>query len=206
MEDPNLISQLVQTADRLAGSLRPLLDRFFPPHNDESGGFYQVCSVLIDGAVANYSTLRAALPSQNHMACASGCRNLLEIRIFTEYVLQSKENAKCFSEDRLIDGKQLATSLRDLELHLNPELSKSQFEERISAFDEKMQEEGVTRSNYKRTNDMAEAINIAGAYRRMNTLSSKLIHPTSWSLFTANQGNDRFTEACSLSSVRVHYT
>jgi hypothetical protein len=116
----------------------------------------------------------------------------------TNFVLLSKENAMSIAHDRLIDGKQLASSLRYLELRLNPGLAASQFDEKIAEFDKKMQDEGITRNNYKSTIEMAQAIDLADEYRRMNTLCSKLIHPTSWSLFTEDQGNERFIEACRL--------
>ena len=198
MEEPNLLPQLIRVADKTAESLRTFLAQFFPPLDEESGWFFHICSVLCDAAVENYSALRHGLLSRDQIVCALRCRNLLEIRIFTQYALLSKENAQAFADDRLIDGKQLATSLKELELSLNPQLVESQFEEKISEFNEQMQKEKVTRPSYTPTRKMARALQLEVEYNMINTLSSKLIHPTSWSLFTADQGNDRFTEACPL--------
>jgi hypothetical protein len=198
MEEPNLLPELIRIADKTAESLRASLARFFPSLNEESGSFFHICSVLTEGAVENYRVLRGGLLSQDQTACALRCRNLLEISIFTQYVLLSKQNAQAFSEDRLIDGRQLAMSLKELELSLNPHLVESQFEGKISEFTEKIHREGVTRPSYTTTRTMARALQVEVEYNRINSLSSKLIHPTSWSLFTADQGNERFTEACPL--------
>ena len=136
------------------------------------------------------------LRTKRFVRCGAGI--CLKLGSSPEYALLSKENAQAFAEDRLNDGKQLAISLKELELSLNPNLAKSQFEEKISEFNEHMQREGVTRLSYTPTRRMARVLQLEVEYNRINTLSSKLIHPTSWSLFTADQGNDRFTEACPL--------
>lgn len=46
---------------------------------------------------------------------AWACRNLLEIAIFSRFVLISPEKAKQFTDDRLIDGPEIAKGLRKLE-------------------------------------------------------------------------------------------
>ncbi len=172
MEGRDLIAQMMQTADAVTASLPRFLDQFFPPKDEETERSYHTCSVLAEGAIKNYQILRSALLSESQWACALGCRNLLEIRIVTNYVLLSKENAMSIAHDRLIDGKQLASSLKYLELRLNPGLATSQFDKKIAEFDKKMQDEGITRKNYKSTTEMAQAIDLADEYRRMNTLCS----------------------------------
>jgi hypothetical protein len=54
----------------------------------------------------------------NLIAWAS--RNLLELTVFTKYVLKSGANARRFGDDRLIDGCELIVSLRDLEHFYDP--------------------------------------------------------------------------------------
>jgi hypothetical protein len=108
------------------------------PTDEETGRFYHIVSALSDATKVNYVTLRRAFEDDDQTLMAWSCRNLLELAIFTKFALCSKQNAAEFAADRLIDGLQIGTSLKKLELYLNPELKVSAFEPIIERFSKQM--------------------------------------------------------------------
>jgi hypothetical protein len=95
----------------------------------------------------------------------------------------------------LIDGLQIGTSLKKLDLHLNPELKVSTLDAVIDKFTEQMSEEGITRTKFLAVRDLAEQVGMLETYDTMNKVCSKFVHPTAWSLLTADIGPARFPEA-----------
>ena len=126
-----------------------ILTRSLRPTDEETGRVYHIVSALSEAAKSNYVTLRKAFEDDDQILMAWSCRNLLEIAIFTKFVLRSKANADEFAADRLIDGLQIGSSLKKLELHLNPELKVSALDNVIERFEKQMREEGVTRAKYQ---------------------------------------------------------
>ena len=105
------------------GLVEPTEDRFqkltvligrLRPTDDKTGRMFHVVYALGDSAKTNYLTLRKALDTADQTLSAWSCRNLLELSIFTQFVLMSKNNADQFVEDRLIDGHEMAVALREL--------------------------------------------------------------------------------------------
>lgn len=150
MPKAELPQNLIDMADMVAASIRPFLERHFPPKDETSGRSFHVCSVIADATIDNYRRLKLALGAEDQSLCALGCRNLLELRVFMSYILVSEKEAKAFTDDRLIDGLQLSQALKDLELHLNPGLAKSQFDGKILKFGESIASEGVIRRTFFR--------------------------------------------------------
>jgi hypothetical protein len=165
------------------------------PTDEETGRFYHIFSALSDATKINYGTLRKAVEDNEHTLMAWSCRNLLELAIFTKFALCSRRNADEFAADRLIDGLQIGTSLKKLALHLNPDLTASTFDTLIDRFAKQMSDEGITRTKYLSTRQLAEQVGMLEEYDTMNKLCSKFVHPTAWSLFTADIGSDRFPDA-----------
>jgi hypothetical protein len=71
------------------------------PTDEVSGRFYHIMSVLTGAARSNYQELRKAHQCGDQIMMAWTCRNLLEITIFSKYVLLSEQNAAEFAADRL---------------------------------------------------------------------------------------------------------
>lgn len=169
--------------------------RSLRPTDEETGRFFHVISALSSATKTNYATLRNAFERDEQTLMAWSCRNLLEIAIFTKFVLCSKVNADEFAADRLIDGLQIGTSLRKLELYLNPKLTISALDPVIERFAKQMSDEGVTRGTYRNAREIATQVGMLGEYEIINKVCSKFVHPTAWSLFTADMGAERFPEA-----------
>ena len=169
--------------------------RSLRPSDEEMGRFYHIVSALADAAKSNYVTLRKAFEDDEQTMMAWSCRNLLEVAIFTKFVLCSRTNAEDFAADRLIDELQISESLKKLDLHLDPQLQKSTFDTEINKFDKQMEDEGVTRTSYLPTRELAKKVGMFEQYDTMNKVCSKLVHPTAWSLLTADIGPERLPEA-----------
>jgi hypothetical protein len=126
---------------------------------------------------------------------AWACRNLLELAIFTKFVLISESSARRFAEDRLIDGCDIITSLRTLELHIDPQSDTKLLDDALSRMQAQMTAEGVTAKRHLATADLANTVGMKEDYLCMNRVCSKLVHPTAWSILAVNKGENAFSQS-----------
>jgi hypothetical protein len=189
--DPNV----VDLADDAFRRLDVFTNSWPIPTDEETGRFYHVVSALSSAAKDNYRTLRKAFQADEQASMAWSCRNLLELAILTKFALACKSNADELAADRLIDGLRIGTALKKLELYLNPNLQGSAFDALIDRFTRQMQEEGITRTRFLDIRDLATQVGLRDEFETVNKVCSKFVHPTSWNLFTADLGSDRFPDA-----------
>ena len=71
----------------------------------------------------------------------------------------------------------------------------SAFDAVIDGFDIQMKTEGITRSNHLNMSNLAKQVGLKDEFDAVNQVCSKFVHPTSWSIFTAELGTDRFRDA-----------
>jgi hypothetical protein len=167
--------------------------------------------VLVNAAKENYAKLGTALTEDDQVQLSWACRNLLEIAIFSKYVLISAEKATEFADDRLIDALQIGIALKKLEQDARktrqslqtkngddgqptPDVS-TDADAIIEDYRKQLQEAGVSREKPLRVSDLAKTVGLNDEYEAINKLCSKLVHPTAWSLFTADVGSRRFPGA-----------
>lgn len=120
---------------------------------------------------------------------------MLELVVFTKYVLASEANARRFAQDRLIDGCDIITSLRALELHINPESDTSLLDNALKRMRAQMTLECVTAEKFLNTGSIASIVGMKKDFDCMNRVCSKLVHPTAWSVLAVNKGENAFTQA-----------
>jgi hypothetical protein len=191
------LPQLLLLNDDAFRRLRELLSTLRPT-DEVSGRFFHVTSSISNSALDNYILLKDAFLRNDQKNAAWACRNLLELAIYMDFVLLSKANADDFAADRLIDGKEISLSLRNLVLlHDNKELTSS-LDETIVAFDSAIRDEGISRTKPKWTKKLASDLGMETEYAILNKICSKFVHPTAWSLLTADEGPMRFPEACEI--------
>jgi Family of unknown function (DUF5677) len=188
--DPAHVRQTDEAFQYFVGFMRALR-----PIDEETGAFYHIVTALSDVARSNYLDLRRALDGDDQIVMAWACRNLLEVAIFAKYVIMSKENAKEFADARLIDGLDIANSLKKLELFQNQTLTVSSFELLIDAFTQQLTMEGVSRTSFLGTRELARKVGMQDIYETMNKVCSKFVHPTAWSILTSDIGSKRFPDA-----------
>jgi len=71
------------------------------PVDDTHYYFFEIVRELLDAAIKNFSELRRGNVTGNLNLIAWASRNLLELTVFTKYVLRSAANARRFADDRL---------------------------------------------------------------------------------------------------------
>jgi hypothetical protein len=174
------------------------LDRFMravKPTTEEEGSFYHVVTAIAGFAIPNYWMMRDAHSQDQQYRVAWGCRNMLELAVFAEFVLASEKNCREFAEDRLFDGHQIARMLFTMEEWVGgASHAQNVVGPLIKEHEDMMKAAQITRTSYHRVADIATG-ELKKEFGTVHKLSSKLVHPTAWSLLTAYQGNTRFPEA-----------
>lgn len=199
--------QLIQLWDRSFAACESDLRAIPMPTEEVSGRFYHIMSVLTDAARSNYQLLRQAHHCDDQIMMAWACRNLLEITVFSKYVLLSEQNSSEFAADRLIDAVEIGSVLKKLQELINQEIAAEggavagmQIEapagadQIIDKYTKLLDQEQVSRRRPLKMAELARGVGLGDAYEGMNKLCSKLVHPTAWSLFTAEVGSERFPE------------
>jgi hypothetical protein len=67
-------------------------------------------------------------------------------------------------------------------------------DEIIDKYTKLLAQEQVSRRRPLKVVELARSVDLGDAYDGMNKLCSKLVHPTAWSLFTAEVRSERFPE------------
>jgi hypothetical protein len=191
MSEPNV---RVQNGDDLAVRILALGDSLRPV-DIENGYFCQIVTELLDASLTNYRQLRQGYVDNNYPLLAWACRNLLELTIFLKYVLLSEANARRFGDDRLIDGVEIFTALKELELHYDPTTTTVPLDDAISQMRSRMATENVTESGHLAVGRLADQVGMGQEFRTMNRVSSKLVHPTAWSILAVNSETNSFPDA-----------
>jgi len=143
-------------------------------------------SVLLLAVSREYEQLRAGYAKYTGLA-GWACRNLLELDIFTKWVLQSPDNAKRFVADVAIDGTELFQSLKAWLLHYDPGAGAKELDETIWLGYERRKSEGTTGEKHLEVRDLADAVGMTADYKRTVKLCSKLVHPTAWSVISMRE-------------------
>jgi hypothetical protein len=157
--------------------------------------FCQIVTELIDASLMNYRQLRQAHVDNNYPFLAWACRNLLELAVFLKYVLISEANARRFGDDRLIDGVEIFTALKELELHYDPATPTVPLDDAIAQMRAQMAAENVTESGHLAVGRLADQVGMGPEFRTINRVSSKLVHPTAWSVLAVNSELNSFPDA-----------
>lgn len=65
----------------------------------------------------------------------------------------------------------------------------------LDRFQKQLSDEGITRTRYLDLKELATQVGMRETYDIVNKVCSKFVHPTAWSLLTADAGSKRFPEA-----------
>jgi len=193
MSTPGLLVPL-SDADSLAQRLQAI-GNSLKPVDDANFYFFEIVRELIDAALKNFSELRRGNVTGNLNLTAWASRNLLELTVFTKYVLKSGGNAKRFGDDRLIDGCELIKALRDLERYYDPNTPTPGLDDALKRMEDQKNAESVIATKHLETSALAKEVGMEQEFRSMNRVSSKLVHPTAWSTLAENSGRSSYPEA-----------
>jgi hypothetical protein len=181
-------------ADKLGEKLLAL-GNSLKPVDDANYHFFEIVRDLVDATIKNFNELRRGYVTGNLNLIAWASRNLLELSIFTKYVLNSGENARRFADDRLVDGCELLIALRDLEHYHDPNTPTPGLDDALRRMEAQKAAENVTARRHLETSALAKEVGMEQEFRSMNRVSSKLVHPTAWSMLAENAGRSSFPEA-----------
>lgn len=117
---------------------------------------------------------------------AWACRNLLELDVLTKFVLQSEENARRFIGHRLVDGIDIFQQARSYQLFHEPGSSTPAIDETIRMAEEKKASENIHDTGFLSVAKLAGSVGMSKEYSYMNKVTSKLVHPTAWSVLAMN--------------------
>ncbi len=143
--------------------------------------FQNTLICLLTALLREYRSLTVGFKKSTPLL-AWACRNMLELNIYTKYILLSGSNAKAFADDMWIDAIEIFSSFRAwIKFHV-PASVMPELDQTITNFELQKAEQGVTRKNYLKVSEMAAAVNFREEYLRMNKVTSKLVHPTAFSV------------------------
>ena len=170
----------VELADKAFGELRDhgtwLLDA--EPRNN---WFAPLLVHLIQSTLREYQHLKIGY-AKSIPFLAWACRNMLELDIITQHVLKSEKDAKDFIDDRLTDGLELFESFKTWSAFGDPGFETPALDETIAWIRAEIAKEGVTRKSFLKVRELAKGVKLAEEYGHLNKVTSKLIHPTAWSV------------------------
>jgi hypothetical protein len=188
------LSVPLDDADKLARKLLAL-GNSLKPIDDANFYFFEIVRELVDAVLKNFHELRHGSVSNNLNLTAWASRNLLELTVFTRYVLKTGTNARRFGDDRLVDGCELIIALRDLERHYAPNAPTPGLDDALKRLEDQKVAENVTATKHLDTGALAKEVGMEQEFRSMNRVSSKLVHPTAWSTLAENAGRNSYPEA-----------
>jgi hypothetical protein len=149
--------------------------------NTKTVWFQNVLVCLLDANLREYDNLIAGL-DKSTMLVAWACRNMLELNIFTKYTLAKGSYARDFTDDMFIDAVDIFSSFREWLLFHNPAARLTELDGTLAALKGGKAGQNIVRASYLRVSKIAEIVKFSDEYRTMSKATSKLVHPTAFSV------------------------
>jgi len=179
-------AQTFEAHEKALNEARNFHDWMLRQHEDQDAiWFVNVLTALLRGLIIEYKRLNLGY-QQSARLMAWACRNLMEISIYTEYALKSEGNARELMEDMLMDTLDIFTSFKKWFSALEPSMLTPELDAVVESFQETKHEAGISRKTYRTTRELAGILEREPDYLHANKVTSKLIHPTAWSLLSLN--------------------
>jgi hypothetical protein len=144
--------------------------------------FQNILTRLLEAIQREYGNLRVGMDKNSTLLVGWGCRNSLELNVFTKYVLQSSANAKNFADDMWIDAVDVFSSFREWLRFHNPASQAPALDQTIANLQSRKASLGNARDTYLRVGEIAKTVGFEEEYKRMQKATSKLVHPTAFSV------------------------
>ena len=143
--------------------------------------FFNLITTLLRALGKEYRYLNIGYAKDGRLV-AWACRNLLEINLFTEFVLRSEDKAKAFVEDQVLDAIDVISAFKKWLIAGEPRTATPMIDAAIETMMQTKTERGITRTKYLKSGDIADELGRLDEYKHFHKVSSKLIHPTAYSL------------------------
>jgi hypothetical protein len=172
------------------------------PLNDctlDEDWYIEVFMGVLMETVRSYEELKDGLACQRLGRLAWASRNLLELKVWSWYVTAARENARRLYDDRFVDAADLMRRFDGL-FAAFPNLEA--FVPSYQVFREKVtnarQQCGLADQNsYLKVSKVAKEVGLDTEFSALNTVLSKLVHPTAFSLYAVVTG-DALASNCQL--------
>lgn len=148
-------------------------------------------SLLLTNVDREYQQLRVGY-LKNRALEAWACRNLLELDIFTKWVLQSPDNVRRFTADVALDGIELFKSMKEWWLFWEQGADTKEMDETLRLAYERKSREGTTETKHLEVRVLADCVGMTEDYRHTNKLCSKFIHTMAWSIIHRDEEEGEF--------------
>ena len=110
---------------------------------------------------------------------AWACRNLLELNIYTQYVLSSEANARRFAGEHLADGIEIFDAFQTWAARNDPALVTPQITAVLSELvEQKSKQEAAAPQRPLSIRYLSAEAGLADEYANMTRVCTKLIHPS----------------------------
>jgi hypothetical protein len=139
------------------------------------------------------SLLKSARRAFVHLLCAWAedtnysawaCRNLLELNIIALHVVQSPTERRRFISDFYVDAAAYTQATKTISAELVPEMNPEDHNSVLGTIATIKTERQFTDSRYVPVRVRAEKVGRLDHYLAMNTVCSKMVHPTSLSILS----------------------
>jgi hypothetical protein len=118
--------------------------------------------------------------------CAWACRNLLELRIIAVHVVRSPGERRRFISDFYLDAAAYTEATKTISSELLPEMNLDVHYPVLNQIATIQAERHYSDTGYLSVRAMARATGLLDHYQAMNTVCSKMVHPTSLSILSVD--------------------
>ena len=143
--------------------------------------FYNMVIRLVHSMLKHQHHLTVGY-QKSTLLLAWACRNLLELDIITQYCLVSPQNGKDFVDDMWIDGIEIFEAFKKRFQAIEPDEQTLELDETIANYRAEKAKRGLTRNKFLDVKELAKQVGMQNEYRHMNKVTSKLVHPTAFSV------------------------
>jgi hypothetical protein len=147
--------------------------------------FQKLLIEIIDSTLREYQHSKIGLRKHTPML-AWACRNLLELNVLIKYVLKSEADARRFIAHRLVDGIEIFKYAKTYQEFREPGSATPAIDETIRLAEEQKRSEGINETRFLSMAETADKVGMAKEYTYMSKVTSKLVHPTAWSILAMN--------------------
>lgn len=140
---------------------------------------------------AQYHLKKAYCPPNDELCyLAWACRMLLELKVWTLYVIASEQNAKRFSQDQFVDGNTALQAVQRALAAIPPAPGTDEVQRTVAEMESqlkvKMDEAGVSyKDPFLSIKRVAKEVGLEVEYNVANVMFSKFVHATAFSVLVS---------------------
>ncbi len=144
---------------------------------------------LLNATLREYQHLKLGLKHSTAMV-AWACRNLLDLHIYTRYALASEGNARRLIAERLSDGVEIFDAFQTWLARNDAALVPPSIGEAVRTMTQQRSDSEFAEAPPLKLKRVAADVGLADEYANMTRLSTKLAHPSAFSVAASGEDPD----------------